>query len=184
MERKMKTKQKTNVLLLIGCIISYSSVIMAIVVAVMLAFNIAGASDEYMQLLKTFMIDSTDLSGEVTMSIIELGFTALLNLYFASYYLKGLKYHIDSKPYGKMLVTQGIFQMIIASFLSGLLVVIAGARMSKKVQKTESQSGETYISEYKMQAMSEAIKRLKELKAQGAISEEEYFATLNKILEG
>ena len=40
------------------------------------------------------------------------------------------------------------------------------------------------MNDYKKKAMGEAISRLKELKAQGAISEEEYYETLNKILEG
>jgi len=37
---------------------------------------------------------------------------------------------------------------------------------------------------YKLEAMSEAVARLKELKDKGAISEEEYYANLNRILEG
>lgn len=181
----MKKRQKTNVLLLLGCIFSYISVAISILLAVFLAFNIAGASDFYMQILREFMIDTVDLTGEVTMYIIELGFGALLNLYFAGYYLRGLKYRIDSKPYGRVLITESIFQMIIGSFFAGLFALIAGIRMYRKKPQMDTQSNtETYISDYKMQAMSEAVRRLKELKAQGAISEEEYYASLNKILEG
>lgn len=180
----MKSKQKTNVLLLLGCIFSYISVAVSILLAVFLAFNIAGASDFYIQLLKEVMESTVDLSGEVTMYIIELGFGALLNLYFASYYLKGLKYRIDSKPYAKVLITESIFQMIIGSFIAGLFSLIAGIRMKNaKVHATTQTQTEAYLSDYKMQAMSEAVRRLKELKAQGAISEEEYYASLNKILE-
>lgn len=180
----MKKKQKNNILLLIGCIISYSSVAMSIIIAIFLAFNIAGLSDAYIQLLRSVLADGGDLSAEVTMCIIELGFTALINLYFAGYYLKGLKYKVDSKPYGRMLITESIFQMIIGSFPAGLFVLIAGIRMYNKKVSVVPEKEETYLSEYKMQAMSEAVRRLKELKAQGAISEEEYYATLNKILEG
>ena len=40
-----------------------------------------------------------------------------------------------------------------------------------------------YLSQFKMEAMSDAVRKLKELKERGAISEEEYYASLNKILE-
>ena len=40
------------------------------------------------------------------------------------------------------------------------------------------------VNEYKMKAMTEAVARLKELRQSGAISDEEYYATLDKILEG
>lgn len=181
----MKKKQKTNVLLLLGCIISYISVAVSILLAVFLAFNIAGVADIYKEVMSSMMIDAVDLSSEVTMYIVELGFGALLNLYFAGYYLKGLRYRVNTNQYGRMLITESIFQMIIGSFLAGLLVLIAGVRMCrKKPQTMETSAGnESYLTDYKMEAMSEAIRRLKELKAQGAISEEEYYASLNKILE-
>ena len=58
--------------------------------------------------------------------------------------------------------------------------------MSKQKQTladVQAQS-EEYINEMKLAAMSEAVTRLKELRASGAISEEEYYANINKILEG
>ena len=54
--------------------------------------------------------------------------------------------------------------------------------MKKKVL-VETTPANPYISDYKLNAMSEAVARLKELRDKGAISEEEYYINLNKILE-
>ena len=42
---------------------------------------------------------------------------------------------------------------------------------------------QAYYNQIKFEAMSQAVTRLKELRDSGAISEEEYYANLNKILE-
>ena len=55
--------------------------------------------------------------------------------------------------------------------------------INKKPTIAKSQE-QSFLSDYKLMAMSEAVTRLKELRATGAISEEEYYANLNKILEG
>lgn len=178
-------KKKNNVLLIIACVLSYLSVLIAVVSAVFLAFNIAGIADIYKQMLLTYVSKNIDVTGQITMNIVELGLGALLNLYFASYYLKGIRYKVDNKQFGRMLINQAIFQMLLAGLLPGLFALLAGNAMCRKTNKvsTTIQDGNAYMSEYKMEAMSEAVRRLKELKAQGAISEEEYYASLNKILE-
>ena len=75
--------------------------------------------------------------------------------------------------------------MLISSFLPAIFALIAGIRMNKEKAPVPvaNVNNNPYLSEYKMEVMSDAVKRLKELKEQGAISEEEYFASLNKILE-
>ncbi|MGN0961855.1 MAG: SHOCT domain-containing protein [Christensenellales bacterium] len=182
----MKTKQKNNVLLIIACVLSYLSIILSVLLAVFLTFNIAGTADIYKELLlKIFVYNTVDLAEQVTLYIVELGISALLNLYFACFYLKVLRYKINNQQFGRMLVTKAIFQMLFASLISGVFALIAGIVMGKKKSKVSPsvQSDNPYFSDYKMEAMSEAIKRLKELKAKGAISEEEYYISLNKILE-
>ena len=60
----------------------------------------------------------------------------------------------------------------------------------KIVVETESAGDPTqprvepnFLPDYKLNAMGEAVSKLKALRDSGAISEEEYYATLNKILE-
>jgi hypothetical protein len=181
----MKKKQKNNILLLLACIIGYASVVLSITMALFLGFNILGVGDIYKDLLLSFSAN-IDVDGQMGMYIIELGLGALMNLYFAGYYRKGLKYRVENKQYGKMLITQGIFQVLIASVLSGVFAIIAGLVMSKKKEKSaqvQLEEMNAYLSDFKMAAMSDAVRKLKELKERGAISEEEYYASLNKILE-
>ena len=50
------------------------------------------------------------------------------------------------------------------------------------IENTATKEGE--VSDFKLTAMTEAVTRLNELRSSGAISEEEYYINLNKILEG
>ena len=56
------------------------------------------------------------------------------------------------------------------------------SKQKKKIVVTET-SDDNFINDAKLTAMSEAVTRLKELRESGAISEEEYYANINKILE-
>ena len=80
----MKTKRNNNVLLILACVLSYLTVALSIVVAVCLAFNIAGLADLYERLLLAYIVENVDISGQVTMYIVELGLGALMNLYLVN----------------------------------------------------------------------------------------------------
>lgn len=181
----MKKKTKTNGLLITACVLSYVSVLLSMGLAIFLMFNIAGLADLYKELLQTYMPGYNDASSDLTLYIVELALVALLNLYFANFYLKGLRYRVDSPQYGRMILNHSLFQMLFASFLAGIFAMISAVVMGRKkpVERTNKQEENPYLSEYKIEAMSDAVRRLKELKAKGAISEEEYYASLNKILE-
>ena len=182
----MRQKQKRNALLIIACVLSYVSVAVSVILAIMLGFDIAGVKEIYKEFLVKYVSPNLDLNSQANMYIIELGVTALMNMYFAGFYLKGIKFRVDTAQFGRMLISQGLFQMLIASFVPGLFALIAGCVMSKRkpIIVADAKQDNAYLSSYKMEAMSEAVRRLKELKEQGAISEEEYYASLNKILEG
>ena len=182
----MMKKQRGNILLLIACVLSYLMVAMAFVLFVFFAFNILGVSDVYIDTISNLSGTRVDANDQITMLCIELAVMALVDLYFASFYLKGYRYRLNSKQYGRMLISQGLFQMLLATFLPGLFALICGIRMYRKKPKNidvQVEEKPDFMSNYKLEAMSEAVSRLKELKEKGAISEEEYYATLNKILE-
>jgi len=180
-------KRKINIFTLIACVLSYLSVLVAVLGLVFIAFDIMGISTIYEKLLMDMGYGLDEISSEKTMLYIEMILVALVNLYFANFYLKGIKYNFNTEQYGQALITKGLFQMILASAVAGIFGVIAGMttknNVGAKVKETKEPKA-PFVSDYKFQAMSEAVTRLKELKEKGAISEEEYYETLNKILEG
>jgi hypothetical protein len=83
------------------------------------------------------------------------------------------------------MIYKGIFQILFGFYITGVLALVFGIVYSNKKQVTPmadfvEQDG---IPAYKLEAMREAVARLKKLREVGAISEEEYYLNLNKILE-
>ena len=190
----MKLKRKNNnTMYLIAAIFSYISVGLSAISLIALATNLFGITDIYGQLLTTYVSEDINVSSQVSMMCIELGFMILTNWYFANFYLKGWKYKINSKEYGKATLFMAIFQIIASSFIPALLGIIAGIMMINRktkivVEPVVSEDGQSivepnFLPEYKLNAMGEAVQKLKALRDSGAISEEEYYTTLNKILE-
>lgn len=178
-------KSKRSVLLLIAIILTVISIIIPIVLIIALNFNIGGAKEVFSSVLN-MIYPGIDVQSYVTMTNFDLVLSALLNVYFAVCYIKIYKLNLSSRSYSRVIINQSIWQMFIASLVAGIFALIAGIRMSKTAPSTTkivSDAGNT-ISGYKFEAMKEAITRLNELKNRGAISEEEYYANLNKILEG
>ena len=73
-----------------------------------------------------------------------------------------------------------MINIIIFGIIAG--IVIKNKKPKLIIENTATKEGE--VSDCKLTAMTEAVTRLNELRSSGAISEEEYYATLNKILEG
>ena len=181
----MMKKQKGNGWVLTAGIISCVLAFFSFFAFIMLAFNVSGFADMYKELLFAYSAN-IDFDEQVTMACLELVLVFLFDAYYASFYLKGYKYKINSLQYGRMLITKSIFQMLIASLPAGIFALLGGLSMTRKSTPVPAEivgQKQNAISQYKFEAMSEAVARLKELKEKGAISEEEYYATLNKILE-
>ena len=178
-------RQKGNILLLLACIFSYLMVAISVAGFVFLVFNIAGVKDIYADILINYAGGKVNADEQITMMCVEFALVALIDLYYANFYLKGYRHYAGSRGFGRALVNKGIFQILLASFVPGLFAIIAGVRMGKNHNAPEINVSEKteFMNNYKFEAMSEAVSRLKELRDKGAISEEEYYATLNKILE-
>jgi hypothetical protein len=115
----------------------------------------------------------------------------VVELYFALFYLKAIKFNANSVSFARRLMSKSIWHFIFGSFIPSLFAMISASIMSrqavpaKPIDTAETiKEDENKLPDYKLTAMSEAIERLKELKDKGAISEEEYYANLNRILEG
>lgn len=187
-------KKNKNTLLLLATIFSYISVLVNVFVILVLSFDLFGLATMYAIQMEKMGIY---VDAEITYLCIDAGLGALIDLYYGNIYLKGYKYRLVNAMYGRRLVWCGVFQLLFASKLAGLFALIAGYKIENyrvhrpqpeivgnETSETPKSATNSTVPEYKLKAMSEAIARLKELRAQGAISEEEYYATLDKIIEG
>ena len=178
----MKKQKCSKVFLLLASILSFVMVIGAIALCVMLGFNLLGFADVYKDVLTSIGYVG-DISSEITLVIFQMVITALMNLYFAIYYLKGFRLRLYTMNFARSLITQGTFQILLGSFLPALFAIIAGGIMQSTKPAVPARITPENLNAYKFEAMGQAVSRLKELKEKGAISDEEYYNTLNKILE-
>ncbi len=181
----MSKKKNKNALLIITFVLTILSITLNLLLGIALSFNLFGIVDYYNSIMSLVM-EGYDISAYITSYIFNLIFVVGVNIYSAIFYFKGIKYRVNNKQYGKMLVWYGIFQILFSTYLAGTFALITAIVMinRKPAPIEEKAQSQSFLSEYKLMAMSEAVTRLKELRASGAISEEEYYANLDKILEG
>ena len=187
-------KGKKNCVLLLLIILSYISAFSHVALMAIMSFNLFGFVDFYEGLMSSYMGMPVDMSVDITFMCIEYIIAVLFDLQCVKVYKRVYKYSaLKNDTYYRVgsqnLIHMSIFQMLISSFPVGLIALITGIVLGKKKVKIEekvvvTETQEPKFSDYKLNAMSEAIGRLKELRAQGVISEEEYYANLDKILEG
>lgn len=182
----MKTKK--NVTLTLAAVVSYTFGGLALFAALMIGFNIMGVADVYGEMVKQMVtVGTVDVEMQIMLATIELIVCALLCFYFGKFYVRANRMPVKPPQMGKTVVFMGAMQLIFCSFIPAIFGIIAGIVIQKKkpkliIENTATKEGE--VSEFKLTAMTEAVTRLNELRSSGAISEEEYYETLNKILEG
>jgi hypothetical protein len=178
----MKTNKK-NKLLLTAIVITIISIILNTLISITLFINAFEITDVLEKYLMEYL-GVNDVSQMLTMYYIEMGLAILINFYALKNYLKVYKFRLNNRDAGRYLISVALWQLLFCSWVPALFGIIAGIRMMKKKVQVETTPANPYLSEYKLNAMSEAVARLKELREKGAISEEEYYASLNKVLEG
>lgn len=188
-------KAKKNWVFILLVILTYISVVIHTGIMALFAFNLFGFVDFYQGLISQYMGVSIEMTMDITLLCIESLIAVLFDLHCAKVYYRIYKYSaLRNETYYRVgsqnLINSGIFQMLISSFPIGLIALITGIVLYKKqatlretVTSDIPQYGSAMFSDYKLNAMSEAIGRLKELRAKGVISEEEYYEHLDKILE-
>ena len=177
-------KRKKSTLLLITIILTILQMAMALFAGIALIFNLFGVVDLLNAILSE-MYPGTTIDTYLTTYYIEFALCFLVNMSCLRLYIKGYKYGAIGEFFGKRLIMNGIMQLFFSAVLPGVFAIITGYVLGKKriPAPVETSTNEAYINEMKLAAMSEAVNRLKELRASGAISEEEYYANINKILE-
>ena len=182
----MSIIRKKSKLLLVTLILTIIQLSFIAFVAIALMFNLFNIVDALDIILKDISQSGVGIDYYLTTYYLELGLSFLVNLSCARYYYRGYKYCAVGEVFGRRLIINSIMQMLFSSFIPGVFALITGIVLGKAripVVQTVQQDGEVYINEIKLAAMSEAVTRLKELRDSGAISEEEYYANINKILE-
>ena len=176
-------KRKKSTLLLVTIILTILQMATVLLAGVALIFNLFGVVDILNSLVMD-MYPGTTVDSFLPTYYIELGLSFLVNMSCLRLYIKGYKYGAIGQIFGKRLIMNGIIQLFFSAWLPGIFAIITGSVLGKKkILDPVETSNESYINEMKLAAMSEAVNRLKELRASGAISEEEYYANINKILE-
>ena len=179
----IKTENKGKILIWIACVLSFLTALFNITTILALMLNwtsYVAMIDKALSILGT---STQDLN--ITLTSMELGIIAVIDIFAGIRYFKIALHKISVLRNHSSLILQSVIQTIFASFLAGIFGILAINSITKRRVVPISQEEQIkYFNDYKKKAMGEAITRLKELKAQGAISEEEYYETLNKILEG
>ena len=178
-------KRNKNVMLIITFVFTIISILLNAFVGIVLTFNLFDAVNIFNQFVSTYLISGYDISMYMTSYVINLILTLTANIYAGIFYFKGIKYRVNNKQYGRAILFYAILQLLFSAYIPAILALITAIIMiNKKPVVLEEKETPSFLSDYKLMAMSEAVTRLKELRASGAISEEEYYANLNKILEG
>lgn len=185
-------KKNNTKLILTACILSYVLAGVSLVLGICLGFNFFGLYNTLAEMLVNLGYEASSVETEIFIYTMELIIGGVVELYFANLYRKAYLPVFLPREFGKTLITLGILQILFASFIPAIFIIIAGVRVKNgkyaKAPIMEDGRSEACkkagLSEFRMTAMSEAVNRLNELRNSGAISEEEYYANLNKILEG
>ncbi len=185
-------KKNGNKLILTASILSYVFAGISIMLGVFLGFNVFNLYNIVVEAFADMGYELSTIDTEIFIYTLEFIIGGVVEIYFANFYRRVYESIFLPKEAGKTIIIMGVLQILFASFVPAIFAIIAGVRVKNgKVAKIVDVNEERVeigkragISEFKMTAMSEAVSRLNELRKTGAISEEEYYATLNKILEG
>jgi hypothetical protein len=151
----------------------------------MLIANIGGLADIISNFLVSNMTYSPqEADTQITMMTFELIISVFFALYCFRFYKLAPRMTRSENELGKRITFMAIFQLLFGMYVTGVIALIIGlVKWNKKVLRPEFVV-ETGIPSQKLELMGEAVERLKKLREMGAISEEEYYVNLNKILEG
>lgn len=178
-----KQKNSGRILITIACVLSFIAASLNFITIFALSFNFFGIVDKVEVIVN--QLGYTLIGSDMSLFCIELAIVCMIDLFAGLRYRRILQNRFNLVRVGHSLMMQTILQMFFGFFLAGLLGCIGINSLTKRRTTPISHEEQVeYINDFKKKAMGEAIARLKELKAQGAISEEEYYETLNKILEG
>lgn len=181
-----KSKNTSRVFLWLALIFTLLTILISAFGAVVLSFNLWNITDNLSKLMVSYGY-ALDADAEIKYTIVSFIISIFVEIYFAIFYAKAIRYRANSPVFARRLMSKSFWQLIIGSLLPAIFAMISASIMAKQKQPTPASiinERNDMMAAYKLEAMTEAVERLKELKSKGAISEEEYYANLNRILEG
>lgn len=181
-------KKQTRYILKTASIISLIIGFIYAIYSFLVIFNIANMQTYLLQILHNAYI-STDVEFVLNITILELIFNCSINFYLFRFYNIVSKLPTFNRGINTLLYVS-ILQIFFGNLISGILGIIAYiqirnviksstvdlSQMFEKIEKTSPENR-------KFVRLKLSVEKLKELKTQGLISEEEYFNALNKMLE-
>lgn len=180
-----------------------------VLACVCLVLDLGGMKQMMIEMLNQMTMYDQNVTYYITSIIMELVFNIIISIYGANYFIKASRVKIVFMYNISSAITMGIIQILFSSVVVGTLSIIASFLMRKgNVSQGNPFAKETVKDVYgntmytadttveveeavneervksQMEDMTQAVQKLKSLKENGVITEEEYFEHLNKILEG
>ena len=127
-------KNKSRIMLIIACVLSFVSLAVSSLGVIFVGFNIAGITDSIRKMLLNSGYAATELDGEITMMIFSFILDVIIELTFALFYFKAIKFKANSLSFARRLMSKAIWHLILGSLLPAVFAMISASMMSK--QKT------------------------------------------------
>ena len=202
--------KSAKVLLIIAGILCIVRAVIDVIVCVCLVLDLFGAKEMAIEMISQMTMYDENITYFITSIIMELVFNIIICIYGANYFIKASRVKIVFMYNISSALVMGVIQILFSSFLVGTLSIIASFLMRKgTVSQGNPFAQETVRDVYGnamyttttvdmnnieveddakiksgMEDMTIAVQKLKSLKENGVITEEEYYEHLNKILEG
>ena len=156
--------KKKNKLLLTAFILTAIHLALTILVAIALGFNLFGIVDV---LNNAYMSMGMQVAvSDMLMSYyFDFVFVVIINFLCIKRYWLCYKYNANTPSHGRSIVFNAIMQLLFSTYIPGIVALIAGIKMQKAKPVQSQEQQQQLINEIKFEAMSEAVARLKELRA-------------------
>ena len=202
-------RKSAKVLLTIAGIICVIQAVVDIIACICLVLDLGGIKTMIMEVMAEFMYTNENLSYYISTMVMELIFNIIISIYGANYFIKASRVKIVFMYNITSALVMGIIQLLFMSWVVGVLSIVASYLMRKGTVShgnpfAQESMGGAYGPQYQyttvevdgqdiktntqdevnVENMTIAVQKLKALKDNGVINEEEYYEHLNKILEG
>ena len=202
-------RKSAKTLLMIAGILCIVRAVIDVLACVCLVLDLGGTKQMVIEMISQLTMYDENVTYYIASIIMELVFNIIISIYGANYFIKASRVKIVFMYNITSAITMGIIQILFSSVIVGTLSIIASFLMRKgNVSQGNPFAKETVKDVYgnnvyngnihveaeevsteekvksQMEDMTQAVQKLKSLKENGVISEEEYYEHLNKILEG
>lgn len=171
--------KKSKKMLTATSIVSFVVGAIMLVLTILLLFNVGGMKDYIRSIIAETVTSESDISFELSIVLVDFVMGTMYNVYAGIYYLRYVKSKSVMIGGYKTIMYVSLFQLF---FVLSLIPSIMGVIASNYL-KADEMNVSRDVESGPMNDIGEKIAFLKEQKASGAISEEQYNLMLNKAIE-